>query len=206
MMIWIHGGGFISGSAREYIPSELITENDVIVVVIQYRLGILGFLSSGDDVAPGNYGLWDQTLAIRWVKDNIRAFGGDPDSMTIFGVSAGAACVGYQILSPASRGLFSRAILQSGTPLASWALNQDPVQSLYYLANKTGCLDRMSWSSTVYYTLAGRRQQADHERVVDCLRGVDWTKLQSFTERKDVSAAMWVSGALPGLLGMTAIW
>jgi len=64
----------------------------------------------------------------------------------------------------------------------------------------------MSWSSTVYYTLAGRRQQADHERVVDCLRGVDWTKLQSFTERKDVSAAMWVSGALPGLLGMTAIW
>ena len=196
MMIWIHGGGFISGSAREYIPSELITENDVIVVVIQYRLGILGFLSSGDDVAPGNYGLWDQTLAIRWVKDNIRAFGGDPDSMTIFGESAGAASVGYQILSPASRGLFSRAILQSGTPLSGWALNPDPVKSFHYLANTTGCLDRMSWSSTVYYTLAGRRQQAEHELVKECLRGVDWTRLLPFTMTEDVIASIWVSGTL----------
>ena len=196
MMIWIHGGGFTQGSASEYIPSELITENDVIVVVIQYRLGILGFLSSGDDVSPGNYGLWDQTLAIRWVKDNIRAFGGDPDSMTIFGESAGAASVGYQILSPASRGLFSRAILQSGTPLSGWALNQDPVKSFYYLANKTGCLDRMSWSSTVYYTLAGRRQQAEHERVVECLRGVDWTRLLPFTLTEDVLSPVWVSGTL----------
>ena len=196
MMIWIHGGGFTQGSASEYIPSELITENDVIVVVIQYRLGILGFLSSGDDVSPGNYGLWDQTLAIRWVKDNIRAFGGDPDSMTIFGESAGAASVGYQILSPASRGLFSRAILQSGTPLTSWALNQDPVKSLYYLANKTGCLDRMSWSSTVYYTLAGRRQQAEHERVVECLRAVDWTRLLRFTLTDDLLSTVWVSGTL----------
>ena len=196
MMIWIHGGGFTQGSASEYIPSELITENDVIVVVIQYRLGILGFLTSGDDLSPGNYGLWDQTLAIRWVKDNIRAFGGDPDSLTIFGESAGAASVGYQILSPASRGLFSRAILQSGTPLSGWALNPDPVKSFYYLANKTGCLDQMSWSSTVYYTLAGRRQQAEHERVVECLRGVDWTRLLPLTLTEDILSTVWVSGTL----------
>ena len=206
-MIWIHGGGFTEGSAISYVPSELVTENDVIVVVIQYRLGVLGFLSSGDDVAPGNYGLMDQTLAIRWVKDNIRAFGGDPDSMTIFGESAGAASVGYQMLSPMSRGLFSRAILQSGTPLASWALDKDPVKDFYDLANKTGCLGEMSWSSTIYYKLAGGRQQAEHERVVACLRRVDWTKLQSFMNPENLLSFKWVSRLLPCAVGVkTVVW
>ena len=195
VMIWIHGGGFTVGSAIFYRPSELVTENDVIVVVIQYRLGVLGFLSSGDDVAPGNYGLMDQTLAIRWVKDNIRAFGGDPDSMTIFGESAGAASVGYQVLSPMSRGLFSRAILQSGTPLTRWAFNEDPVKDFYDLANKTGCLGEMSWSNTIYYTLAGGRQQAEHERVVACLRRLDWTKLKAVFDSDDPKSVKWVSGA-----------
>ena len=104
-MVWIHGGGFSIGSAASYTPSELVTENDVIVVVIQYRLDSLGFLSTGDDTVPGNFGLWDQNLAIRWVKTNIGAFGGDPESMTVFGESAGAASVGYQMVTPASTGL-----------------------------------------------------------------------------------------------------
>ena len=207
VMIWIHGGGFIEGSAIPYVPSELVTENDVIVVVIQYRLGILGFLSSGDDVAPGNYGLMDQTLAIRWVKDNIRAFGGDPDSMTIFGESAGAASVGYQLLSPMSRGLFSRAIFQSGTPLSRWAFDRDPVKDFYDLADKTGCLGEMSWSNTIYYTLAGGRQQAEHERVVACLRRVDWTKLQSFMNPENLLSFKWVSRLLPCAVGVkTVVW
>ena len=76
VMIFIHGGGFVTGSAPTYEAGKLVTENDVIVVTIQYRLGILGFLSTGDATLPGNYGLWDQNLAIRWVKDNIAAFGG----------------------------------------------------------------------------------------------------------------------------------
>ena len=104
-MVWIHGGGFTSGGAPSYTPSELVTEDDVIVVVIQYRLDALGFLSSGDDTVPGNFGLWDQNLALRWVKTNIGAFGGDPEYMTVFGESAGGASVGYQVISPASTGL-----------------------------------------------------------------------------------------------------
>ena len=98
----------MNGGAATYTPSEIVTENDVIVVVIQYRVNVLGFLSSGDGTVPGNFGLWDQNLAIRWVKTNIGAFGGDPESLTIFGESAGAISVGFQILSPASKGLTFR--------------------------------------------------------------------------------------------------
>ena len=102
-MVWIHGGGFTIGGAPSYTPSVLVTENDVIVVVIQYRLDVFGFLSSGDDTVPGNFGLWDQNMALRWVKTNIGAFGGDPESMTVFGESAGGAAVGYQVITPHSK-------------------------------------------------------------------------------------------------------
>ena len=108
VMVWIYGGAFVTGGAPTYTPSELVTENDVIVVIIQYRLDALGFLSSGDDTVPGNFGLWDQNLALRWVKTNIAAFGGDPESMTVFGESAGAVSVGFQMLSPVSKGLSFR--------------------------------------------------------------------------------------------------
>ena len=97
-------------------PSKLVVDGNVIVVAIQYRLGTLGFLYTGDDVVPGNNGLWDQTLALHWVKDNIRAFGGDPDSITIFGESAGSMSVGLHLISPQSKGLFKRVIMESGSP------------------------------------------------------------------------------------------
>ncbi|KAK7463203.1 hypothetical protein BaRGS_00038262 [Batillaria attramentaria] len=100
-------------------PFKLVADGDVIVVAIQYRLGTLGFLSTGDDTLPGNLGLWDQNLALRWVKDNIRAFGGDPEVVTLFGESAGSWTTGLQIVSPYSKGLFHRAILQSGSPQTS---------------------------------------------------------------------------------------
>ena len=107
-MVWIHGGAFSNGGAPSYTPSELVTENGVIVVVIQYRLDAMGFLSCADEMVAGNFGLWDQNLAIRWVKTNIGAFGGDPESMTVFGHSAGSVSVGYQMLSPASKDLSFR--------------------------------------------------------------------------------------------------
>ena len=94
----------------------MVVDGQVIVVVIQYRLGVLGFLHTGDDVVTPNVGLWDQQLALRWVKDNIQAFGGDPDTITIFGESAGSMSVGAHVMSPTSRGLFKRGILQSGAP------------------------------------------------------------------------------------------
>ncbi|KAB7502074.1 Venom carboxylesterase-6 [Armadillidium nasatum] len=123
-MVFIHGGAFIVGSANEYQPYILMNE-DIVLIVIQYRLGIFGFLSTEDSVMPGNMGLKDQQLALKWVKENIESFGGDSNSITIFGVSAGGASVHYQVLSPGSKGLFNRAIIQSGTALCPWASNKN---------------------------------------------------------------------------------
>ncbi|XP_070207034.1 neuroligin-4, X-linked-like [Littorina saxatilis] len=174
VLIYIHGGSFAFWGSRIFTPSELVTENDVIVVVIQYRLGALGFLSSGDDALPGNYGLWDQNLAIQWVKDNIRAFGGDPDSMTIYGQSAGAVSVGHQLLSPYSKGLFSRAILQSGVPLSVWAVNEDPSQPFDELARAVGCVVDASQGKR---TVLGRSRSCRKMNIVACLRQVPVNEL-----------------------------
>ncbi|XP_042857967.1 cholinesterase 1-like [Penaeus japonicus] len=121
VMVWIHGGGFTIGNAGLYEPLPLLTK-DIVLVTIQYRLSVLGFLSTEDSEIPGNLGLKDQTMALRWVQENIREFGGDPDQVTIFGESAGAASVHFHILSPMSSGLFRRAILQSGTAIDPWAV------------------------------------------------------------------------------------
>ncbi|CAL4061455.1 unnamed protein product, partial [Meganyctiphanes norvegica] len=116
VMVYIHGGGYIIGGMRSYQPNALLTQN-VLLVTIQYRLGFLGFLSTEDEVAPGNLGLKDQTQALRWVKNNIQDYGGDPNRVTIFGESSGGRAAHLQMLTPASRGLFSRVILQSGTAI-----------------------------------------------------------------------------------------
>ena len=126
VMVWIHGGGFISGSgaAPLYSGAPLAGRGDVVVVTVNYRLGILGFLAHSDladddaDGASGNWGLLDQVAALRWVRDNIAAFGGDPDNVTIFGESAGGMSVADLLVMPSARGLFRRAIVQSGPPNA----------------------------------------------------------------------------------------
>uniref|UniRef100_A0A671N1P5 Carboxylic ester hydrolase n=1 Tax=Sinocyclocheilus anshuiensis TaxID=1608454 RepID=A0A671N1P5_9TELE len=115
VMVWIHGGGLSLGSASVYDGSVLSAYHDVVVVLIQYRLGLLGFFSTGDEHAPGNYGLLDQVAALQWVQENIYSFGGDPGSVTIFGESAGGISVSTLILSPLASGLFHRAIAESGT-------------------------------------------------------------------------------------------
>lgn len=120
VMIFIHGGGFFCGSSNEY-PPHVMMNHDIVFVTIQYRLGMLGFLSTEDEEAPGNYGLRDQTMALSWVQHNIHLFGGDPVGITLFGESAGAASVHLQILSPRSVGLFQRAILMSGSALSPFA-------------------------------------------------------------------------------------
>ncbi|XP_070551528.1 acetylcholinesterase-like [Ptychodera flava] len=117
VMVWIHGGGLYIGSGSDYYydGTALAAIGDVIVVSFNYRLGALGFLVTGDDHATGNYGLYDQIAALQWVQENIEAFGGDRDKVTIFGESAGSVSVEYLILSPLINGLFQRAIMQSGT-------------------------------------------------------------------------------------------
>ncbi|XP_076470862.1 acetylcholinesterase-like [Babylonia areolata] len=124
VMVFIHGGGFYSGDAYTYRPSKLVADGGVIVVVVQYRLGVLGFLSSGDGVVPENLGLWDQNLALRWVSANVGAFGGDPRQVTLFGESAGSWSVGLHLVMPRSRGLFRRAILQSGGPQSTFRFTE----------------------------------------------------------------------------------
>ncbi|XP_068993946.1 juvenile hormone esterase-like [Neodiprion pinetum] len=122
VMFWIHGGLFEQGSGNdEFYGPDYFMGTGVILVTMNYRLGALGFLSSGDDEAPGNAGLKDQAAALRWVKRNIASFGGDPEKVTIFGVSVGSACVHFHTLSPMSAGLFARAIGQSGSSLNNWA-------------------------------------------------------------------------------------
>ena len=104
-----------------YDGKVLAAKGDVVVVSMQYRVGPLGFLSLGSESAPGNAGLLDQQLALQWVHQKIAAFGGDPERVTIFGESAGAASVGFHLLSPDSNDLFRRAILQSAAAVAPWA-------------------------------------------------------------------------------------
>lgn len=117
VMVFIHGGGLVTGGASLFEGSALSVYEDVVVVTVQYRLGILGFFSKGDEKVPGNFGVLDQVAALRWVQENIRNFDGDPGSVTIFGQSAGALTVSVLVMSPMSKGLFHRAIAESGVPL-----------------------------------------------------------------------------------------
>lgn len=118
VMVWIHGGAFMGGSVNPYDGSALAREGDVVVVAINYRLGVLGWANFGDALGlpaiPSNLGLRDQVAALEWVRDNIAGFGGDPGKVTVFGQSAGSISVSLLMHCPAARGLFHAAILQSG--------------------------------------------------------------------------------------------
>jgi para-nitrobenzyl esterase len=121
VMVWIHGGGFTIGTGAQLMADEmaLVDRGDVVLVSINYRLGALGFLNlnevtRGAIPATGNEGLLDQVAALRWVRENIAAFGGDPENVTIFGESAGGMSVGTLLGLPTAQGLFEKAIPQSG--------------------------------------------------------------------------------------------
>lgn len=119
VMFWIHGGGFVTGAGTiPWYDGSALARRDVVVVSCNYRLGALGFLELGGVDASlrdsGNVGILDQIAALRWVRDNIEAFGGDPDNVTIFGESAGGMSVGTLLGTPAAAGLFHKAIPQSG--------------------------------------------------------------------------------------------
>jgi para-nitrobenzyl esterase len=120
VMVWIHGGAFSigSGSNEMYATGTIASNHGIVLVTLNYRLGVLGFLNlnevtKGRIPATGNEGLQDQVAALRWVKENISAFGGDPENVTVFGESAGAMSVGCLLNMPEAKGLFHRAILES---------------------------------------------------------------------------------------------
>ncbi|XP_052071450.1 acetylcholinesterase-like [Mytilus californianus] len=153
VMVWIHGGGYSNGQTQLYDAAYLSVAGDVIVVTIQYRLNIFGFFATGN--SKGNYGLWDQILAIQWVKDNINSYGGNSQSVTIFGESAGAFSVGLLSIMPQNQGLFQRAIMQSGTALSEVSMGTITRFASSQVANNVGC------------------SQSDPGKLTQCIKYVD---------------------------------
>ena len=160
VMVWIHGGSFTGGSGKTYDGKWLVSRGDIIVVTINYRLGTLGFLAHpalGPPGDVGNYGLEDQQAALRWVRDNIANFGGDPAKVTLAGQSAGGMSVCDHLVAPGSKGLFRAAIIQSAPCGAQADLPKAEQSSLDYAA-RAGC--------------------GDPKTAADCLRSLPVDKLR----------------------------
>ncbi|CAH2107817.1 unnamed protein product [Euphydryas editha] len=139
VMVFIHGGGFTSGSGDSDIHGpEFLLQHDVILVTINYRLEVFGFLCLDIPEVPGNAGLKDQVAALRWVKNNVSQFGGDPENITIWGGSAGGASVTYHMISPMTKGLFHKAISQSGTFLSEWTNQTDGKERAFKVGKYLG--------------------------------------------------------------------
>nr|XP_020845142.1 pyrethroid hydrolase Ces2e-like [Phascolarctos cinereus] len=168
VMVWIHGGALTGGAAFLYDGSILSATQNVVVVTIQYRVGILGFFSTGDEHAPGNWGYLDQVAALRWVQKNIAHFGGDPILVTIFGESAGGTSVSSQVLSPMSKGLFHRAIMESGVAFAPTLVCSNSEMVTNAIANLSACNRRSSAS------------------MVQCLRSKSEEEILAIAEHLDV--------------------
>ncbi|XP_032743529.1 acylcarnitine hydrolase-like isoform X1 [Rattus rattus] len=176
VMVWIHGGALVIGMASLYDGSMLAAMENVVVVTIQYRLGVLGFFSTGDQHARGNWGYLDQVAALRWVQQNIAHFGGNPDRVTIFGESAGGTSVSSHVVSPMSRGLFHGAIMESGVALMSSLISVSSDVVYRTVANLSGC------------------EQVDSKALVTCLRGKSEEEIMSINKAFRI-----ISGIVDGI-------
>ncbi|XP_059619830.1 neuroligin-4, X-linked [Phlebotomus argentipes] len=140
VLVFIHGESFEWNSGNPYDGSVLASYGRVIVITVNYRLGILGFMRPGvEDQTVSNFGLLDQIAALQWIKENIEAFGGDSSSVTLMGHSTGAACVNFLMVSQVAKGLFHRAILMSGSALSDWATSKHPTQYTMKVAQSVNC-------------------------------------------------------------------
>lgn len=143
--MWIHGGGFYFTDEPIFNHRpDFIVDQDIVVVTLNYRLGAFGFLSTGDGNAQGNYGLKDMVLALKFVKDNIANFGGDPERITLGGQSAGACATHYLLMSDMAKGLFNQAVMMSGTAFTPFAFQAEPLNQAINLGKKLG----ISFNST----------------------------------------------------------
>ncbi|XP_077999148.1 neuroligin-4, X-linked-like [Glandiceps talaboti] len=161
VMVWIHGGCFDSFSG-EGVEGSIITQNGIILVALNYRLGAMGFLSTGDSVAAGNWGLLDNIMALEWVKGNIANFGGDPNKITIAGQSSGGVQASLLLFSPLSTGLIDSAIIQSGTATSDWGIYRPPYDPR---------------TATNELAVAMNCPTEDSQELVDCLRTKDWVDI-----------------------------
>lgn len=146
------------GSSDQFNPVFFMDE-DVILITINYRLGLFGFLSTGDDVIPGNNGLKDMVLALKWIQQSVSPFGGDSSKVTIFGESAGGVAVQYLMLSPTTKGLYHRAISQSGSALSFWGYNPNPRKSTLEFISSLDC-----------QTTAQNAMDISSQEIADCLK------------------------------------
>ena len=161
VIVWIYGGGFVTGSStlEVYDPKILVSEENIIYATLQYRVASLGFLYLDSPEVPGNMGMFDQVMALEWIRNNIAFFGGNPNNITLFGESAGAASVSMHLLSPLSRNLFSQGIMQSGSATAPWAIidKEDSLIRGLRMAEAVGC----------------PHSRANLSAVIECLRQVN---------------------------------
>ncbi|RLV63200.1 hypothetical protein DV515_00018514, partial [Chloebia gouldiae] len=169
VLVWIHGGGLVFGAASSYDGSAIAAFDNVVVVTIQYRLGIAGYFSTGDEHARGNWGYLDQVAALRWIQENIMHFGGDPGSVTIFGESAGGISVSALVLSPLAKGLFHKAISESGT-VTQGLFTDQPKEDAQKIAAASGC------------------EKSSSAAMVECLRGKTEEELLQITLKMDMTA------------------
>ncbi|XP_037574824.2 acetylcholinesterase-like [Dermacentor silvarum] len=183
VLVWFYGGLYMVGSAYVdiYNATVLAAFNDLVVVSCDFRSSMYGFFESGDaEEGPGNVGLWDQRLVLVWIRDNIAAFGGDPDQVTLFGVSSGSMLAHAHVLSPLSRGLFRRVYLMSGT--LNINVHSDSATDSVYKGNQVAAI---VGCATPFQDLTTHTR-----RVLDCLRNVTADRIDAAT----------VIAMLPGLV------
>lgn len=201
VMVWIHGGGhqFGSGDFSIYQGDDL-PERGVVLVTINYRLNVFGYLAhpvlnaDDPDGVSGNYGLRDQIAALEWVRDNIAAYGGDPDNVTVFGESAGASSATALMLSPTTEDLFERTILQSGESL----------RSFYALGEEKGARSAESAGETILARLGERAPDSatdlralPAEELLELTRGLDYGEVQSL---RPIGDGVLLARSVPELL------
>uniref|UniRef100_A0A146LW53 Carboxylic ester hydrolase n=1 Tax=Lygus hesperus TaxID=30085 RepID=A0A146LW53_LYGHE len=168
VLFYVHGGAFQTGnSASPKFLADYFMSKDVVLVLIHYRLNGFGFVSLGDEVLPGNNGLKDQAMALKWVNENIEHFGGDPKIVTVFGTSAGGASAHYLLKSPLSEGFLARAWSDSGSINHVWSMmrTEDAAANTRTLANHFGC------------------SMTGSEEIVECLQKIDAQELMREIDR-----------------------
>ncbi|CAJ0579349.1 unnamed protein product, partial [Mesorhabditis spiculigera] len=153
VLFYIHGGGFVMDSPARLVPKKLckqLASKGIVVVTVTYRLGYLGFFSTGDEACQGNMGLYDQAMALRWVKNNVSAFGGNPNDITVAGQSAGAVSTDLLSLSPVTRDLFQKKIVMGGNSFCHWGTTTQAELADYCRkkAEKLGWRPQQDYNST----------------------------------------------------------
>ncbi|KAL4131346.1 hypothetical protein QTP88_008677 [Uroleucon formosanum] len=164
VIMFIHGESFEWNSGNPYDGSVLASYGKVIFITINYRVGVLGFLkSNGGDIPASNFGLLDQMAALEWIKNNIQAFGGNPNAVTVMGHGTGAACANFLMMAPPvnNNNLFQRAILMSGSALSDWAWVKNPIMNTIQVGQSLNC------------------EPSGNEKFFECLRRKRFTDLVS---------------------------